>query len=596
MAGTDGMQQPPPRGSRLSTILTWDRAKKASLSAIALFVVSVIVVGVWRECSFDGIALESVVVKGAGGDGAPTVEMASQQIATYIDSIQRTGAKEWRAYDLEDGDRETISIQIPGSSLNVESVVREIAMLFPHRRRSLKISITPDPARPGGYVGAVVISGRGSTTRATCDADGRQGSIAKMFECLAVNAMKVVDPLFAATYVLSQERKLCGKFALDPLMPSINPVADEKRRLEALREHCGFGETRDIVAAIIERGVDNDQVWVPYIYSKLHLTRARAVSKLDPEAQYLEFDRAISRFKALSRGKVPPTALAAQMWAYLRNGLSIQESVFALDWQENSPLIRQRLEEADKFLKEAAERLREFAANRHNPILPVSLQATPAGEDTLLPMISHLEGVILHRQWLIDAYKRKQQNPSDFAEGDQEKAQLEKAVKSFETSKEEGKQGVQFLVQWGNALRALRRFDEAVKLYRQAADIAPKNYVPVLNAAVVLLAKAKSDTATSKDRFEAMRQISSYLTWTSDGGPFDTLPINIAEALGDGPEAKAFGECRRELAMFEADPKVRDMTHTAALKICADQARNSLSARMAKEAVQLTQAPLNQRP
>ena len=598
MAKIDEKQQRSPRSSWLAAagaIITWDLAKKVSLSAIGLFVLGVIVLGVWRECRFDGIVVESMVVKGSAGDGAPNAEMASQQIATYIDKIQRTGVREWRPHDLDDGEQRSVSIQIPGSSLNVESVVREVASLFPHRRRSLRISITTNPFS-AGYVGAVAISDSSSTTRATCEADGRPGALGAMFECLAVESMKVIDPLFAASYVLSLERKHCAKFEPDRLLPSINKVANEIRQLEALREHCGFERTRAIVAAIIERGVENDQVWVPYIYSKLHLARAKAVSKIDPEAQFFEFDRAINRFEALSRGKVPPTALAAQMWAYLRNGLSIQESVLALDWKDNSPLIKQRLEEADKFLKDAARRLRELADNGQNAPTPAAPKARPADQDPLRPMLSHLEGVILYRQWMIEAHKRKPENPSNFAEGAEEKKQLDEAVKSFQTSQSEGKQGAQFFLQWGNALLALRRFDDAVKRYRHAGDMAPTNNAPMLNVAVALLEKSMGSAATLKDRFEAVRQTSSYLTWASDGGPFDILPIRIAKALngmGDGREATAFDDCRRELAIYEADPKVRDMTHTAALKICVDRARDSLSGQIAKEAVRL-QAPLLQ--
>ncbi len=71
------------------------------------------------------VVLEPVIVKGRGGDGSPTVEMATQQIATYVDKIQRTGAREWRPPSFIDTEQ-ALSIQIPGSSLSVDSVVREI--------------------------------------------------------------------------------------------------------------------------------------------------------------------------------------------------------------------------------------------------------------------------------------------------------------------------------------------------------------------------------------------------------------------------------------------------------------------------------------
>jgi tetratricopeptide (TPR) repeat protein len=146
-------------------------------------------------------------------------------------------------------------------------------------------------------------------------------------------------------------------------------------------------------------------------------------------------------------------------------------------------------------------------------------------------------------------------------------------------------------MQWGNALRALRRFDDAITQYRQAADIAPEDYAPLLNVAVALLDKAKVDDVTLQVRFDAMSQMSSYLTWISDGGPFTTLPKKIADALaGDGREAEAFGKCRQDHAQDEAAPAVRDMSHTAALKICVDQARDSLSTRVAEQEAQSTAA------
>ena len=565
-------------GKRVDVV--WGLAAKGGLLALGLFVGALIVYEVGRECLSDDISLEPVIVKAPTGESAPTVEMATQQIATYIDKIQRTGAREWRPRTLDDGGQ-AINIQIPGSSLTVENIVREIANALPNRRRALKISITARPSG-AGYVSAIAISGGGSPIRATCEADNRPDALGKMFECLAVEAMKAIDPLFAASYVLSVERGRCAKFDPKPI-PAFDHVAEERRRLELLRDACSFGQTRAVVSAIIDRGNKDDQLWVSYLYSKLHLARARAVAKIDPEGQWHEFDQAIARFAALSRDKVPASALATQMWAYLRNGLSIQESVLALDWQENAALIKQRLDTADRFLKDAAKRLDDLASHPQKAARAVAAKAKPDDEDPLRPMISHLRGVILYRQWMIEAHKRKGENPSEFAEGEAEKAQLRKAVQLFEASQNQAKLTPQLLLQWGNALRALREFDKAIKRYQQAADMAPADYAPLLNVAVALLDKSRDDPTMLQTRFEALRQTSSYLTWISDGGPFDTLPKKIAEALGDAPEAAAFDACRRNKEPYEADMKVRDMSHTAALKLCVDQARDSLAQRVAEQ-------------
>ena len=392
----------------------WAIVTKACLFAIGLFTVCVIVWQVVKECRYDGIVMEPVIVKGPAGDGAPTVEMATQQIALYIDKIQRTGVHEWRAHDLADSESLGVSIQIPGSSLNVETIVRELAGMFPHRRRVLKISITANPAG-AGYIGAIAISQDGPPVRATCPSDDKPGALSRMFECLAVEAMKVVDPLFAASYVLSVEKDRCSQFKGGNPSPPVNPVADEQHQLEALREHCSFVDTRAVVASIIVRGRAEDQTWVSFLYSKLHLARARALAKIDAEAQWYEFDRAINRFRALSKQAVPPSALATQLWAYIRNGLSIQESVIALDWKDGTKaeIIKNRLATADRFLQEAGHRLQHLSDGQQKvstgPAFPPSSgvvsQAAFDDADPLGPMTTFMQGIIRYRQWMIQSHR-----------------------------------------------------------------------------------------------------------------------------------------------------------------------------------------------
>jgi hypothetical protein len=146
-------------------------------------------------------------------------------------------------------------------------------------------------------------------------------------------------------------------------------------------------------------------------------------------------------------------------------------------------------------------------------------------------------------------------------------------------------------MQWGNALRASRQFEDAIAQYRRAGDIDTKDYAPVLNVAVALLQKAAISDSTAKGmqaRFDALRQTSNYLTWVSDGGPFiarPTLPSRIADALvGVGSEAQEFAKCRLDHERYEdAPPEVPHMSHTAALKICVDRARDNLALRVMEE-------------
>jgi tetratricopeptide (TPR) repeat protein len=192
---------------------------------------------------------------------------------------------------------------------------------------------------------------------------------------------------------------------------------------------------------------------------------------------------------------------------------------------------------------------------------------------------------------MIQSHRIKAENDSPFAVGPEEEKQLAEALKLFEASKGYAKNKAAFLMQWGNALRASRQFEDAIAQYRRAGDIDTKDYAPVLNVAVALLQKAAISDSTAKGmqaRFDALRQTSNYLTWVSDGGPFiarPTLPSRIADALvGVGSEAQEFAKCRLDHERYEdAPPEVPHMSHTAALKICVDRARDNLALRVMEE-------------
>jgi tetratricopeptide (TPR) repeat protein len=574
---------------------TWRFVSRGGLPGLVSVVLVIGIVEVARECLSDTILMEPVIVKGPVG--GPTIEMATQQIATYFDKIQRTGAREWRPLAFSEGGQ-TISIQIPGTPFNVESIIREVASFFPHRRRTLKISITANPSGTG-YAAAVSISRNGSLKRKTCETDNKPGELGTMFECIAVEAMEIIDPLYAASYALSVEGERCARFQPEHL-PTTDRVSEKKRLLETLRDYCSFARTRSLVSTIIDRGRTDDQPWVTYIYGKLHLARADAVAKVDTEAQWYEFDRAIRRFEASQdkQNKLPPTARAIQMETYVKNGISIQESVGTLDWKTQGDFIRHRLNDAADILVKATGQLQlkhadsppkvptlcDGAGFDVNPALPVDEDPTAMG--------SHMRGLILYRQWMIQTRSRYRNGEFGFAEDANEETQLTKSLSYFETAAcRQPKQPYEFYIEWGNTLRALRRFDVAVEKYRQAGDIAPDSSIPLLNVAVALLEKSKNsyraqDEHRTEHLFEALRQTSSYLTWVSDGGPYTTFVDRIAEALGevgDGSVAKDFASCRWNLSFQEADPKVADLSHTAALKYCVDRASDVVSGQVVDE-------------
>jgi tetratricopeptide (TPR) repeat protein len=193
---------------------------------------------------------------------------------------------------------------------------------------------------------------------------------------------------------------------------------------------------------------------------------------------------------------------------------------------------------------------------------------------------------------MIQTRSRYRNGEFGFAKDANEETQLTKSLSYFETAAcRQPKQPYEFYIEWGNTLRALRRFDVAVEKYRQAGDIAPDSSIPLLNVAVALLEKSKNsyraqDEHRTEHLFEALRQTSSYLTWVSDGGPYTTFVDRIAEALGEvgnGSVAKDFASCRWNLSFQEADPRVADLSHTAALKYCVDRASDVVSGQVLDE-------------
>lgn len=74
----------------------------------------------------------------------------------------------------------------------------------------------------------------------------------------------------------------------------------------------------------------------------------------------------------------------------------------------------------------------------------------------------------------------------------------------------------------------------------------------------------------------------------SQGDPNATLLYRITGALFALSEdfARDFTLCRWEVSVHEADPKVTDLSHAAALKYCVDRARDSLAPQIIEEAVQ----------
>src|SRR5262249_11147741 len=138
-------------------------------------------------------------------------------------------------------------------------------------------------------------------------------------------------------------------------------------------------------------------------------------------------------------------------------------------------------------------------------------------------MLAHEQGLVHYREWLLRTRSRYLRGEIGYVDGDEEEKLLRKGLALFEEAGGTGRPLYWLEMDFGNALRASRMFQDAVKKYRRANDIDPAQYAPLLNIAVALLDKIKEDTLanTMKDRYVALRHVSSYLGWISDGGPFD---------------------------------------------------------------------------
>lgn len=594
-------------GERVETV--WGIVSRGGLLALVAIVFAVVSVQVAHECLSDGLLLEPVVVKGQIGEGGPTAEMATQQIAIHIDRIQRSGAREWRRLSFAENEP-TVSIQIPGSSMTLDGLAREIAELLPQRRRVLKVSIAANPSGTG-YVAAFVVVRNGTQRRKSCEGGKQPGELGRLFECIAVEAMKSVDPLYAASYVLSIEEERCRRYERERLPPT-DVVSEMQRRLLGLRDYCAFPRTRAMVASIVRRGKAEDQPWVSYMYGKLHLARADALGKLDAEGQRDEIERAINRFDESSPSELPASIRAILIEAYIKNDLSFQASIDKMNRSTEADFIKRRLSAAAQVLSAAMKRLEKpepQVLTASKPTLWESIASAIAPpvameDDTRLASISaHMRGLIKYRQWVIDTRSRYEKGEFGFVEGPAERERMEKVLHHFAEADRRSRQTFEFYIEWGNAHRALGDFEKAVANYRKAGDLAPDSYIPLLNFAVALLEKAKLSRSLA-EQFEALRRTSSYLTWVSDGGPFTTLVDRIAEALlmvnddgsVDDSLVEDFAFCRWGMSIHEAEPEAPHMSHTAALKYCVDQARDSVARRLVREEIDRERKDKERRP
>ena len=163
----------------------------------------------------------------------------------------------------------------------------------------------------------------------------------------------------------------------------------------------------------------SDVGWVPYFFGQIHSARAMALVDLGLQQQLSEIDQAIGRFRDSQR-QMPnsSTAIAVLMKTFLAKGIIIHQTTPSMKWVDDpDSLLQKRLNIADKTFAEAAEQLQQLPKAR---------------SPSLDALASRLEGMLIYRQWMIDAHRRTKSGMTTVAIGDEaELAELKKASDKY---------------------------------------------------------------------------------------------------------------------------------------------------------------------
>jgi len=560
-----------------------DLIRKVTLSLAVTVGVIVVAILIVREVWKDGIIIEPVIVQLPDVKGAPTSELASQQIAKHIDFIQKSGVSEWRRLYVDQSSN-PIDLQVPGAPLTLRASIRELAAMFGVMRPTIRASVVVR-REPAGYVAAVNMAGE-MGARASCESADTPGAIDDILECVALTAIGFIDPKVAASHVFASEERTCNN--LDTaLLPNASEVLREERRIKNRRDRCAFEKTQALIARILEQGRAEDLPWVPYVFGRIHLARAAALAGIDRSQQLSELDQAIGRFsESLARMPDSPTALAVLIDAYVRKGVSIHEGTIGMPWSDDPTTgLQWQLYLAESTFAEAARKLNAIPQRR--------------GE-TLNALVRRLQGHLIYRQWMLQAHRRTGSGLVTVAIGQPaELALLKDAAQRYESAAAAGTVPASLFVEWGNVLRASGDFAGAVDRYRRAADLSPADSTPRLNMAVAFIDRVAYGPvpADSLHLLVALGATSDYLSWTSSGGPYPSLIPRLERALarsGQSEDASAFGECMKPPPVVVAsaapgkDAEAVRWKAAAELKYCIDRSIERINNRT----IAATRAPL----
>jgi tetratricopeptide (TPR) repeat protein len=539
-------------------VANWfDGLRKVLVAFGAGVVVAIAVAAIVRELAMGGIAIDPVVVKATDAPDAPTPELAAQQIARQLDRIQRSGVQERRRLHVDDGIR-PFDLQIPGAPISVRNAAREVVALFGLAPVTLRSALM---RRGDGKYAAVMSLAGDHGSMANCPTEG-DDTLDKIYECIAYNAIAFIDPLTAASYMFNREQADCK--GLDTGLADMPDLHREQHRINNRRDRCSFRQTQKLIAKMMSSTNKSDVGWVPYFFGQIHLARAMALVDLGLQQQLSEIDQAIGRFRDSQR-QMPnsSTANAVLMKAFLAKGIIVHQTTPSMKWVDDpDSLLQKRLNIADMTFAEAAEQLQQLPKARS-----LSLDV----------LASRLEGMLIYRQWMIDAHRRTKSGMTTVAMGNEaELAELKKASDKYAAAEAKAPGSASDLLEWGNILRASGKFDDAIIRYRRAIDLDPSNADPALNVVIAYIDRFEHNAGTpdTGHLLVALGSLADYLAWRSDGGPYDSLLPRVQQLLADVGHGQGFEECLRTTLKTPplSEAKVGKWKDAAPFKFCVDGA------------------------
>ena len=556
------MPDTPTRFEKLANGFDGLRKIMVGFGATGIVIVAVFAVG--REVLTGGIVIDPVVVKAADRPDAPTPELAAQQIARRLDQMQRAGVQEWRRVHVDDGIR-PLDLQIPGAPLSLRGAAREVAALVGLAPITLRSALI---ARSGkeGYSAVMSLAGdHGSTAK--CPSAKEEDDLDNIYECIAFNAISVVDPKQAASYMFQREQAECkgldAGLALD--LPNLRR---EQYRINNRRGGCSFAKTQKLIAKVIDSSDKSDLRWVPFIYGQVHLARGVAFADVGLPQQLPELDQAIGRFlDSNQQMQNSPTTIAILMKAYLVKGIAIHRSTLGMKWDDDpKSLLHARLRMAEQTFSDAESQLKKIPDVRSS------------GLDAL---VSRLEGLLIYRRWMIEAHRRTKSDIATVAVGfPAELDVLAKAAARFKDAAY-APASASDLMDWGNIGLASGEFEEAIAKYRRAADLDPANPEPMLSIAIAYIDRFehRAKLADAGHLLVALGSVADYVAWMSDGTGHAALMPRVSRLLAGVGHGLAFDDClKRNLAEpMPADPAIDQWKAAAVSKYCVDQAIDGIN-------------------